>query len=83
MDPMSVAEVKIDDPCFWRRVNISSKMETCPCSSQRIARPGVDFPGPRGKLEAVRGKPVVAASLNAGTGLAPATRDTSSMRGWR
>lgn len=26
VDPMSAAAVKSDDPCFWRRVNISSLM---------------------------------------------------------
>jgi len=57
VDPMFAAVVKSDDPC--------------PCSSQRIARHGVGLPGRRGMLEEVRGKAVVVASLNAGTGLVP------------
>ena len=53
-----------------------ARVVTCPCSSQRIARHGVGLPGRRGMLEEVRGKAVVVASLNAGTGLVPAILDS-------
>ena len=74
MDPTSVEAAKIADPCFWKRVKILSLevVETCPCSSQRIARPGVDLPGQRGIREAGRGKAILAAFPNVGTGWVPA-----------
>ena len=68
------AEVKIYDPCFWKRIEtFRHSMETCPCSSQRILRRGVvGLPAKlSGKLEAVRVKAVVVASLNVGTGSVP------------
>ena len=67
------AEVQIYDPCFWRIETFRHSMETCPCNSQRILRRGVvGLPGKlSGKLEAVRVKAGVVASLNVGTGLVP------------
>ena len=72
VDPTSVEATKLDDPCFCTIMDGKERLETCPYSFQRSGRRDGGLLGQKGRREAGRGKAVLAASLDVGTGLVPA-----------